>query len=126
MRYKKLKDPIYKSEIHVITDCSYKDMGSKLKRLCPDIREEAVSEDSLTAEAFKLIHSNGFKEYGVWFLNFSPKKAETLYTIVHEASHLVDKIFEDRGVKNDTEARAYFLEYLVVQIWRFCGQRKKR
>lgn len=124
MRYKRIIDPIYKAEVHIVADCCHEDINIKLKRLYPDFKE-AIEEDKepCEAECFRLIHSNGFRDYVCWFKEFSPKKAGTLYAIVHEASHLVDKIFEDRGVNDDTEARAYYLEYLVREIWKFCGRK---
>lgn len=43
----------------------------------------------------------------------------TIYTVgvfVHELSHLVDFIFRDKGMLEETEARAYQTEYLFAQI----------
>ena len=95
-------------------------MDLKLHKLYCDLKED-LNEYSHKAQCFRLIHGNNYKNYVLWFLDFK-RTAETLYTIAHEVSHLVDKVFEDRGVKNDTEARAYYLEYWVRQLWRLCSK----
>ena len=96
-------------------------MNSKINKLYKNV-EEDKEQCFHKAECFRLIHDNNYKNYVVWFLHFKAKKAETLYTIAHEVSHLVDRIFEDRGVK-DTEARAYYYEYWVRQLWQFCSKK---
>lgn len=40
-------------------------------------------------------------------------------TIAHEASHAVRELFRHAGVRNDDEAFAYHLDYLVGRIHKF-------
>ena len=123
MRYKRIIDPIYDAEVHCIAGCNANEREKKLKKIYKDLEDKKESKPSM-AQCFGLLHSDGYKNYVVWFETFNPKKAKTLYIIVREASHLVDKIFEDKGVGNDTETRAYYLKYWVRELWRFCGNGK--
>ena len=120
MKHKKITDPIYNAEVHIIYNCTHDEMNKKLNKLYKNI-EEDKEQCVNKAECFRLIHYNNYKNYILWFLDFKIK-ADTLYVIAHEVSHLVDNVFEDRGVKNDTEARAYYLEYWVRQLWRLCSK----
>jgi len=120
MKYKLIKDPIYKAAVHILLNCSSDEREKKYRKLFPKLKKEI--NPSHKAEVCRFVHDNGFVEYALHIIDANPKNADTLYTIVHEASHLVDKIFSDRGVGGDTEARAYYLEYWVMQIWRFAGK----
>lgn len=125
MIYKKLCDPVFDVEIHMVADCSHKEMKAFLYRkfnlhyTADSIVDSTVA---LNAECLCIIGKTGYRNYACWFKVFDIKQAETLYDIVHEASHLVDRIFKDRNIGHDTEVKAYYLEYLVREIWRWCSK----
>ena len=123
MRYKKIIDPIYEAQVHVIYDCTPEEMNKKCKVIFKGLKDEA-SKPIGHARCFEIISDSGYQCYVLWFRHFKPT-ADILYIIVHEASHLVDFIFKHLGVGNDTEARAYYLEYWVIQLWRLCSSHKK-
>jgi hypothetical protein len=43
--------------------------------------------------------------------------------MVHEAVHTWQKISKDRGIERGHEAEAYFIEYLVQQMWRVMSKK---
>lgn len=46
-------------------------------------------------------------------------------TIAHECAHAVRAIFKRAGVRNDDEAFAYHLDYLVGRVHKFLGRVKR-
>lgn len=122
MKYKLIKDPIYRSNLHVIANCTDEERDKKFSKLLEGYKK--TDTKGFKATCAKHDYDDGCRDYWIHFKETNSKDAETFYMVVHEASHFVDYIFEDRGVKmDDTEARAYFLEYIVKEIWKFIGKK---
>jgi len=43
-----------------------------------------------------------------------------IMTLIHECMHMVDTLSTDHGFKDELEARAYLMEYLVSEIRKKC------
>lgn len=65
---------------------------------------------------------------GVWAVLLPSDSINRHGTIAHEAKHIVNYIFDDRGIKLDTdndEAECYFLGWVVDRIYEAIEMYKK-
>lgn len=105
-------DPIYRAEIHVYVG-SAESLNSRFKRRW-GLNLDPKKHHS--AESFRLTENDGgFRVYVIWVDYFDWRIGDQ-GSFIHEISHTVTKVFQDRGISGD-EARAYYTEYLMKMIW---------
>jgi len=64
------------------------------------------------------------RRFIVWCHNFN-WTSSNMATLVHELSHVTDKIAEYKSITLDTESRAYLLGHLVEVFFRKIGKEYK-
>ena len=68
-----------------------------------------IDNDMFDGQHGYLVHSDGFEYSVIWFDTFD-WVINDMSKLVHEVSHLIDNIFETRGVTEiDGELRAYYM-----------------
>jgi hypothetical protein len=116
MKYKNWQDPVYKSDIHFWCDCTIEEFDKYLIKKFPFLKPETYGPfDALSVQ---VISPQGYAHYAVWV-----NKRKNFYAMVHEAVHTWQKISKDRGIERGHEAEAYFIEYLVQQMWRVMSKK---
>jgi len=110
MKYKKIfKVPIYKGKFAVCIGDNIHEAGEAIGLRLTE-----------SAEGFLALAVSKENNKGVWAVLF-PKESIYLHgAIAHEAKHIVNYIFADRGVLLDTEndeAECYFLGWVVDRIY---------
>lgn len=107
---------VYNARVHILYLLSDEEIKTYVDENFPG----AVYNRNGTKAAFSgAIDADGYCEYFVDFI-YSPKNKIYLHdTIAHEAHHITQYIFDDRGVKSDrenSEPEAYLLGYIVRKI----------
>ena len=76
--------------------------------------KEITAEDSL-AKCLSIEVRNGIAERFIW-IHEGEKGNSFICSLAHELIHYVDHVSNFVDIKDSTEARAYYLEYLLEQI----------
>lgn len=114
MKKRKVEIPIYHGFLTIISYTKYKKIQKKYN--LDDIK-------SCDAFVFSIADKRGIEHYYAAF--YKKTQAET---ISHEVCHLVNLIFEDRGLKLDSgndEAQAYLNGFLFRKIYKTLKRWKK-
>lgn len=110
MKKYKIKIPIYHAYLAIIKTDSIKKVAEKYNVRCVNNPDD-YSYDAIT---FDQPDKKGFTHY-----YYVQKKSVSCGVIAHEAKHLVNRIFRDRGIElsviND-ESECYLLGWIVNKI----------
>lgn len=93
-----------------------------IKTNIPNIKASALKrlQESNFAKYIDKSENDGFVYYDegrtLLYLKTWNHSIYSMGVFIHELSHLIDFIFKDKGMLEETEARAYQTEYLFSQI----------
>lgn len=129
MKRKELIDALYHAEAWLYWDCTSKEMERDINKRMGEEEHLDFTFDSCAAG---VTHVEERKDsdgtlvrmtYIVWFSKMN--RVQKLYSLVHEADHLVSRIFHHRGIRivpiECEEHHAYYLESWFKRIWREIG-----
>jgi hypothetical protein len=120
---KRIFDPVYRQEILFINDCSYKRANKILQRNGFLPMESGPDIDGMFGKTDKS-HNKDVQITGTVYFVYIKKK-DGLFTLIHEISHLVISIFQDRGVEvgeDNTEPFAYYQEFWFRKLWELMAE----
>jgi hypothetical protein len=106
--------PIYGSLVEVFL-CKYEDLPEFMKG-GEKTNVHAFAGFTAMAEMIDVPH-----KFCVWIDKFG-WSSRNMATLVHELSHVTDKIALDKGILLDTESRAYILGHLVENFFYMIGK----
>lgn len=118
-RVKKIAVPIYYGHLQVIITDSFKEASDKLGIDHGDIDPESVG-------AFVTVKENG---RGLELFTIMIKEDVGAGLLSHEVVHLVNAIFQRRGIKPDTindEPQAYLTGWITEQIYKTIWTAQKK
>jgi len=117
LKHIEVKIPVFKSGIHYIVDCDFKE----LNRYCKKKFELGLDHnfDSLKSAdgAFLTLEGENAIERIVWVEKFSMSHSR-LGVLVHETTHAVVRLLEHKGIpysseNNQDETFAYLMDYAI-------------
>lgn len=114
--YKKIKIPIYFGDFIIICQSKYDDLTKIKSELEIETLPDGFDPNKYDAFAFSEPHNN-YDRYFI-FIKPSTKPGQ----IAHECKHIVNYIFNDRGIKleiGNDEPECYLLSYLVNKTHEF-------
>jgi isochorismate hydrolase len=113
---KTIIEPVFKTEVLFISNCSIKEANKYLKKIG---NKRLIDDDENTAGCLIRDNNNLFRI--IWSENIKQKGE-----VVHEIYHLITRILEDKGIPNVSniqngmvgdETGAYLMEFYYNQIF---------
>ena len=117
MKYFAIMDEIYHKNFHLIINESEDDVMTWLEKKHGKLPGNLVQAFN-SGQAMVIWDYAPF--YYVWLKTFDWKINEQA-CLMHELSHVVDFVLTNAGIKinkSNTEVRAYYLEYLMKQVYK--------
>jgi hypothetical protein len=109
-------DEIYNARVHILYLQTNEEVKEYFNKNFPGAVYNRNSQKSAYSCA---LECDGYTEYLIDFILAVNNRKYLQDTIAHESYHIVQYIFDDRGVKSDRnnpEPEAYYLGYLVRKI----------
>ena len=130
-----VSDNIYRKNFRIITDMSNEEFIDSIKRTHPNDPGVKIIE-RVVKNGCRGLFTADIKDYIYIYLESFTGTPEDWGTFHHELNHFVDYALDNVGIKgnlSNTEARAYYYEYICVKILRKirtqkikCHRRKAR
>lgn len=127
MKTAKLKviwDPVYRCDVMFISGCSFDDLVKAVKKRGLKAPLESMRYTK-GATALFTEQDNPGKVQGTIFLVWVQDKKD-FYTLLHEVSHLVQAIFDVKGIEiswNNGEPFSYYQEFWFKTLWRLTNKK---